>query len=106
MAERRRSQGWGQIQQRWFPTKSPNACRKRHERLMSRKAADEWEGEKFEMLAHTYWTFRRQMWDSVANQIGAPWEVVEQTVRMSRHELGPVVHRHADAVNISAWKRA
>ncbi|EPE35290.1 Homeo [Glarea lozoyensis ATCC 20868] len=75
-----RSQGmnWAPIQQTYFPTKTPNACRKRHERLMERRSADDWDGLKLEGLAKNYMGMRREIWSSLAEATGEKWNVVEQ----------------------------
>ncbi|RFU33792.1 hypothetical protein B7463_g2530, partial [Scytalidium lignicola] len=75
-----RSQGmnWAPIQQNYFPNKTPNACRKRHERLMERRNADDWDTIKLENLAKTYMGMRREIWSPLAAQTGEKWNVVEQ----------------------------
>ncbi|KAI9882391.1 MAG: hypothetical protein M1823_005863 [Watsoniomyces obsoletus] len=78
LLERRKSVGWGQIQQKYFPNKTANACRKRHERLIKSKKADEWEGDKLGQLATAYEHVRKDMWTHLANQVGAQWDVVEK----------------------------
>jgi hypothetical protein len=77
-----RAQGinWAPIQQIYFPSKTPNACRKRHERLMERRSADDWDGLKLENLAKNYMTMRRDIWSPVAAQTGEKWNIVEQKV--------------------------
>ncbi|KAH8598084.1 hypothetical protein B0O99DRAFT_591986 [Bisporella sp. PMI_857] len=76
-----RSQGmnWLPIQQAYFPNKSANACRKRHERLMdSRRNADDWDGARLETLAKHYMEMRREIWQGLAQATGEKWTVVEQ----------------------------
>jgi hypothetical protein len=77
-----RTQGmnWAPIQQAYFPSKTPSAVRKRHERLMERRTADDWDGLKLENLAKNYMTMRRDIWSSLAAQIGEKWNIVEQKV--------------------------
>ncbi|TEA10672.1 hypothetical protein C8034_v009062 [Colletotrichum sidae] len=74
-----RSQGlnWGQIQMAYFPNKTPNACRKRHERLMERKGADDWDNRKLERLAKEYMSMRKEIWSGLAARTGEKWNVVE-----------------------------
>lgn len=69
---------WGQIQTKNFPSKTPNACRKRHERLMDRKNADQWGARKLEILAREYMNRRREIWAPLAQATGEKWSVVEQ----------------------------
>jgi hypothetical protein len=78
-----RAQGlnWGQIQMNYFGNKTPNACRKRHERLMERKGADDWDTRKLERLAKEYMSMRREIWQPLAARTGEKWNVVETKVR-------------------------
>jgi len=78
MAARAQGMNWAPIQQAYFPTKTPNACRKRHERLMERRSADDWDAIKLENLAKTYIGMRREIWSGLAAQTGEKWNVVEQ----------------------------
>ncbi|KAH7327398.1 hypothetical protein BKA65DRAFT_405938 [Rhexocercosporidium sp. MPI-PUGE-AT-0058] len=78
MAARAQGMNWAPIQQSYFPTKTPNACRKRHERLMERRSADDWDGVKLENLAKNYMGMRREIWSALAAQTGEKWNVVEQ----------------------------
>ncbi|KAF2132297.1 hypothetical protein P153DRAFT_354921 [Dothidotthia symphoricarpi CBS 119687] len=74
-----RAQGlnWNQIAPKHFPTKSPNACRKRHERLMERQNAEQWDGVKLDVLAQAYMEVRREMWSILATRVGEKWQLVE-----------------------------
>jgi hypothetical protein len=81
MAARSQGMNWAPIQQSYFPNKTPNACRKRHERLMERRSADDWGGIKLENLAKNYVGMRREIWQGLAAQTGEKWNVVEQKVR-------------------------
>ncbi|KAH0556657.1 hypothetical protein GP486_005537 [Trichoglossum hirsutum] len=74
-----RAQGlnWAPIQQQHFPTKTPNACRKRHERLMERRSAEDWDGGKLEKLAMEYMNMRKDMWSMLAAKVGEKWQVIE-----------------------------
>ncbi|SPO06150.1 uncharacterized protein DNG_08839 [Cephalotrichum gorgonifer] len=69
---------WSQIQQRYFPSKTPNACRKRHERLIERKTADNWNKSDFERLSMEYMRMRKEIWSPLAERVGEKWNVVEQ----------------------------
>jgi hypothetical protein len=77
-----RAQGlnWAPIQQQHFPTKTPNACRKRHERLMERRSAEDWDGGKLEKLAMEYMNMRKDMWTMLASKVGEKWQVIESKV--------------------------
>ncbi|KAF1934351.1 uncharacterized protein M421DRAFT_483 [Didymella exigua CBS 183.55] len=74
-----RTQGlnWNQIAPKHFPSKSPNACRKRHERLMERMNAEQWDGVKLDVLAQAYMEVRRDMWSLLAARVGEKWQLVE-----------------------------
>ena len=81
-ARENRKLGWPQTAE-LFDGKSPNACRKRYERLKLQKAPDEWEGAKFDALADVYVRCREEMWRSIAEQLGdreARWQTLEQQV--------------------------
>ncbi|KAH8176762.1 MYB-like protein [Sarocladium implicatum] len=58
---------WAQVKGK-FPNKSANACRKRHERLMEHKDADDWDNRKLEQLAKEYMAMRREIWRPLADR--------------------------------------
>lgn len=74
---RARGLNWQPISETYFPNKTPNACRKRHERLMERRNAEDWDGVRLEALAQAYQQVRREMWTILGNQLGEKWSVVE-----------------------------
>lgn len=82
-----RQQGlnWQPIASQYFPEKSANACRKRHERLMEkRNNIDDWDISKMERLAKAYNDVREQMWGLLADRMGGEkWQVVESRVSSS-----------------------
>ncbi|KAK1676616.1 hypothetical protein BDP55DRAFT_107352 [Colletotrichum godetiae] len=77
LAARAQGLNWSQIQTTYFPNKTPNACRKRHERLMERKGADDWDNRKLERLAKEYMSMRKEIWSGLAARTGEKWNVVE-----------------------------
>jgi hypothetical protein len=81
IAARAQGLNWNQIAPKHFPSKSPNACRKRHERLMERQNAEQWDGVKLDVLAQAYMEVRRDMWGLLAARVNEKWQVVEQKVR-------------------------
>ncbi|KAG4441018.1 hypothetical protein IFR05_003473 [Cadophora sp. M221] len=81
MAARAQGMNWAPIQQSYFPSKTPNACRKRHERLMERRAADDWDGLKLENLAKHYITMRREIWFALAEKTGEKWNCMGQGLK-------------------------
>ncbi|KAK7417826.1 hypothetical protein QQX98_004300 [Neonectria punicea] len=78
LSARMQGLNWGQIQANFFPTKTPNACRKRHERLMERKGSDDWDNQKLQRLARDYMSMRKEIWSGLAARTGEKWNVVEQ----------------------------
>ena len=77
-----RTQGmnWGPIAT-YLPGKTPNACRKRHERLMEKKNAESWDdGIRIEDLSRAYLQVREQMWKILAETLGEKWQTVETKV--------------------------
>jgi len=83
MRSRAQGMNWAPIAQNHFPKKSPNACRKRHERLMERKNAKDLDGVKLEDLARAYVESREMMWKIIADKVGEKWQHVETKVRRS-----------------------
>ncbi|KAI9149111.1 hypothetical protein HJFPF1_11159 [Paramyrothecium foliicola] len=78
LAARMQGLNWAQIKETYFPTKTGNACRKRHERLMERKGADDWDNRKMQRLAKEYMGMRKEIWSGLAARTGEKWNVVEQ----------------------------
>lgn len=89
MVARTQGLNWNQIAPKHFPTKSPNACRKRHERLMERQHQEQWDGVKLEDLAQAYMDVRKEMWTILANRLGGgeKWAMLEQKVCYSSTRL-------------------
>ncbi|KAL1613002.1 NAD-dependent protein deacylase sir2rp2 [Paraconiothyrium brasiliense] len=75
-----RAQGlnWNQISPKHFPTKSANACRKRHERLMEKQNAEQWDGVRLDVLAEAYMEVRSEMWRILGAKVNEKWQLVEQ----------------------------
>ncbi|KAK7189487.1 hypothetical protein DPSP01_001479 [Paraphaeosphaeria sporulosa] len=75
-----RAQGlnWNQIAPRHFPSKSANACRKRHERLMEKQNAEQWDGVRLDVLAEAYMEVRSEMWKILGTKVNEKWQLVEQ----------------------------
>lgn len=71
---------WPPIQSAYFPTKTPNACRKRHERLMEKRNSDDWDNIKLQNLAKEYMTLRKEIWAPLSAKTGEKWSVVEAKV--------------------------
>lgn len=80
LGARANGQNWAQIQQNYFPSKTPNACRKRHERLIECKGADDWEIRKLERFSKEYMALRKEIWTPLALRTGERWNLVEQQV--------------------------
>lgn len=84
---RRQGLNWQPIASQYFPNKSANACRKRHERLMEKSnscapsdAAFNGDNDEMKFLREKYSLNRQQMWEHVAEKIGVDWEVCEAKV--------------------------
>jgi hypothetical protein len=80
MAARASGLNWQPIATKHFPNKTANACRKRHERLMERRNAEDWDGVKLETLATEYMAIRREMWSILADRVGEKWQIIEAKV--------------------------
>lgn len=81
MRTRQQGLNWQQIASQYFPDKTANACRKRHERLME-KMNDVGHGNdvKIETLDKVYVDVREQMWKILADKVGEKWQTVEAKV--------------------------
>jgi hypothetical protein len=79
MGLRTAGRNWGPIAEQ-FPGKSANACRKRHERLMEKKNAENWDGINLDLLSSSYMKHREAMWKILGDAIGEKWQTVEAKV--------------------------
>ncbi|KAI4277286.1 MAG: hypothetical protein LQ337_001876, partial [Flavoplaca oasis] len=78
MQARQQGLNWQTIADTYFPQKTANACRKRHERLMEkRNNMGDWNGVKFEEVARAYREVREEMWRILADRVNEKWSVVE-----------------------------
>ena len=93
MRSRAQNMNWGPIAATHFPSKTPNACRKRHERLMEKRNAENWDGVKLEELARAYVDSREMMWKILADKVGEKWQHVEIKVRPSSILSLPTSHQ-------------
>ncbi|KAI0413265.1 hypothetical protein F5X98DRAFT_390999 [Xylaria grammica] len=109
LTARRQGLSWAKIQTTYFPNKSPNSCRKRHERLLGGRGGDDWDARRFERVAKEYMSMRKEIWEGLATRTGEKWTVVEakcmhnglknlqsasrSAVRRERLERGPLIHR-------------
>ena len=83
MSARQQGMNWQPIATKYFPDKTANACRKRHERLMEKqKDTEHWDGAKMEKVAKAYAELRIQMWQILAARVDEKWEIVEAKVRL------------------------
>ena len=89
MGARTSGLNWQPIASRHFPSKTANACRKRHERLMERRNHSDWDSRKLDSLATEYMECRKDMWTILAARLGERWGVVEAKVHLNDHILGP-----------------
>ena len=85
--------GWNEIHHRFFPNKSGNACRKRHERLMVKIRTTEWSDIRIQNVMNAYNSpgVREHFWRRIAEPYGERWEDVEKVVcqqqSRSKHNL-------------------
>ena len=93
LAVRLQGLNWLAIAARHFPSKTPNACRKRHERLVERRAGEDWDCVRLEVLASAYAGTRAEMWGVLAARVarlegsdGVKWQDVEAKAN-HRHPL-------------------
>lgn len=79
---RKQDLAWQPIATRYFPSKTANACRKRHERLQERLRVEQWDGIRVEDVAKAYIGVREEMWEILASKVeGGNWKDVEKKVR-------------------------
>ncbi|GAM83394.1 hypothetical protein ANO11243_013820 [Dothideomycetidae sp. 11243] len=71
---------WQPIAARHFPTKTANACRKRHERLMERRYQDDWGQERLEDLAVAYFECRPEIWSVLGDKFDIRWTMAEAKI--------------------------
>lgn len=71
---------WQLVSDKYFPGKTPNACRKRYERLVERRNVEDWDVAKRSLLAQEYLQMRRELWEPLAIKMGVKWTVVEAKV--------------------------
>ncbi|KAI0390791.1 hypothetical protein F5Y17DRAFT_42060 [Xylariaceae sp. FL0594] len=77
LAARQQDLNWQKISTTYFPNKSANACRKRHERLLERRGVDDWDARKMETIAKEYMSMRKEIWQGLAARTGEKWSTVE-----------------------------
>ncbi|EXJ78221.1 hypothetical protein A1O3_09382 [Capronia epimyces CBS 606.96] len=70
---------WDDIHVQYFPNKTGNACRKRHERLQQ-KARGHWDEARIHKVITCYNRHREQFWRSISDQVGERWEEVEKMI--------------------------
>ena len=80
MLARAQNLNWQAVASKWFPLKTPNACRKRHERLQQKRNAENLDGVKMEDLARAYLECREEMWQILASKMQEKWTTVETKV--------------------------
>jgi hypothetical protein len=71
---------WGPIAARHFPGKTPNACRKRHERLMEKRQGEDWDATRLDLMCQEYMAMRKEIWEPLASRLGEKWTHVEAKV--------------------------
>jgi hypothetical protein len=80
---RSQSKNWQEICDEHFPTKTANACRKRHERLREMRQQEDFneEGPRFPELTNAYCDVREDMWSILARHLNYEnWQALEKKV--------------------------
>lgn len=80
---RSKSIRWERVHSEYFPNKTPNACRKRYERLMSKRKANDWDPQRIEAVAIQYRDRKEEMWRMISDPLGERWDHVEKMVTTS-----------------------
>ena len=74
--------GWSEIHQKFFPKKSGNACRKRHERLMVQLRTTDWDDQRIRRVMNEYNApgVPQPSYIQIARRLGERWEDVERVI--------------------------
>ena len=83
MSHRAQNMNWVEIATH-FSGKTPNGCRKRHERLMEKRSQESWDDGLDDDLASAYLEAREDMWKMVSDRVGEKWQLVEAKVSINR----------------------
>ncbi|EXJ88429.1 hypothetical protein A1O1_05359 [Capronia coronata CBS 617.96] len=85
---------WDEIHTQFFPNKTGNACRKRHERLQQ-KARGHWDEARIQRVVACYNRHREQFWRDLSEQVGERWDEVEKMIlQQGFRRLGITRPRH------------
>ncbi|KAJ9500745.1 hypothetical protein H2202_003961 [Exophiala xenobiotica] len=74
---------WEEIHKKFFPNKTGNACRKRHDRLLIKARDPTWDEARTQQVVARYNRVRDQVWRGIAEQVGEKWEDVERVVGLT-----------------------
>ncbi|EHY59641.1 hypothetical protein ABEF92_008103 [Exophiala dermatitidis] len=89
-----RDMSWDEIHTQYFPNKTGNACRKRHERLQQ-KARGHWDEARIQRVVTCYNKHRERFWRGVGEQVGERWDEVEKMIlQQGFRRLGIARPRH------------
>lgn len=80
MDAKARGLAWDEIHKRYFPFKSGNACRKRHERVLAKARDTDWDEGRIQRVLNEYNRRREQIWRTLSDGVGERWEEVEKLV--------------------------
>lgn len=79
---------WKPIAETYFRTKTPNACRKRYERLIEKQTVENWDSGRAADLARAYSECREKMWSLLAERMGeSKWNILEEKVSIDQETL-------------------
>lgn len=91
LVENHRKYKWDQIAEKFFHnTKTGNACRKRHARvIMERKEPSRWDHDRVQKVMNAYKEegMRERMWRPLAEATGERWQDVERLVSIPESSL-------------------
>lgn len=81
-----KSQGyaWNEIHTKYFPNKSGNACRKRHERLVQKLRTTDWSEQRIQRVIQCYNEDRERLWKPLSDRLGEHWQDLERVVSDSQ----------------------
>jgi hypothetical protein len=75
-----RGMSWEEIHKKFFPNKSANACRKRHERVLAKMRSTDWDEARVQRVTEAYNRHRQVIWAPLCKELNESWSDVEKVV--------------------------
>ncbi|KIX98930.1 uncharacterized protein Z520_05391 [Fonsecaea multimorphosa CBS 102226] len=75
-----RGLSWEEIHRRYFPNKSANACRKRHERVLAKMRDTDWDEARIQRVTDAYNRHRHSIWQPLCKELGESMSDVEKVM--------------------------